>query len=775
LHPLDENFCCNGCESAYKIINSIGLGNYYKFRQINDETNKIKPEIDEILDLEEFSTQENDKSFSITMSVVGLHCAACVWLIENILKKQPQVLSARINLSKKCLVLKWCGCKSDINSIVLQIHKIGYKLFPFDEKILAEEEKKYNDDLLKCLAVAGFGAGNVMMFSIVLWFSNKGNIGVATRDFFHFFSSLIALPVIIYSARPFFSSAFKAIKSRSVNMDLAISIAIFLASFVSLIESFRSAFDVYFDSAVMLVFFLLIGRYLDFKARKKAFDIAKEFSLLFANHARLIQSDGKIKIISTKEIKEGLTLLVAPGDKIPADGIIIDGESEIDNSLITGESLPRKVFLNDEVFTGTINLHNSIKIKIVKKPSNSLLSDIIKITEIAESKKNKYVRIADKLARLYTPLVHTLALITFFLWCFYFKSGFEIALLNATAVLIITCPCALALAVPIIQTITISGLIKKGILVKSGSALEKISNIKTIIFDKTGSLTIGALKLVKIISLNKKISKIEENFFLKLASSVAQYSKHPISQSIFLSYDGEKFSLKVLENKGFGLTSSLDGKQIKLGKKDFCKIVGNLENRDGFVSCFMKFGEDEILFLFQDELKEDAPELISSLKLLGKKIILLSGDTKNAVENAAHKAGIDEFYFEQTPVLKLDFLEKIKAKNEKILMIGDGLNDAPALALADVSISFSKASHISQNIADIIIQKENLLPILELLNTSKHSILLTKQNLMLALVYNLIAVPFAVAGYITPLIAAIAMSSSSLLVLLNSLRNQKKV
>lgn len=775
---IDEQFCCLGCATAYKIINNLGFKNYYKLREINPLERKIKPELAEEIDISEFALKHDDGTYSVSLMVQGLHCAACVWLIESILKKQENVVKARINLVKKTLFLQWSGDVKDGNKLIHLIYEIGYKLLPFDEEILKTEEKKYNDSILRALAVAGFGVGNVMLFSFSLWFSNVIDMGSGTRNLLQFFSSLIALPVIIFSSRPFFSSAYRSIKSGYPNMDLAISIAIFLACVVSLLETFRGAAHVYFDSAVMLIFFLLIGRYLDLRARKKAFAIASEFALLSASFGR-VEENSKIKILPIKQLQQGMILIVAAGEKIAADGIVIEGESEIDTSLITGETLPKKICHGQEVFAGMINLASPLRVQITKSAQNSLLAEIIHLSEEAENKKNHYVRIADHLSKFYTPAVHLLAFLTFCLWCFYFKSGWEVALMNATAVLIITCPCALALAIPIVQTIAISNFIKKGILVKSGEALEKLREINIIIFDKTGSLTIGQPKLIDIylfIDGEKILLKNDQkNFYLKLAASLSNKSKHPISQAISQSYDGNLEELSAHEFPGLGLESNFQNKVLKLGQKNFCDIKNNFEFNENSVTAFMKFGEDELVFLFEDEIKEDAKIVVERLKKFNKKIILLSGDNEKIVGDVAKKLEISEFYFEQTPISKAQFLEKLRAENKKFIMVGDGLNDAPALALSDVSISFSKASDISQNIADIVIQGQKLMPIIDLINSSRKAISLMKENLLIALIYNLIAVPFAVAGYVIPLVAAIAMSSSSLLVLFNSLRmNSKK-
>ncbi len=779
-----KDFCCNGCKMAYGIINKLGFHSYYNLRQIDPKERKIKPEVEDKIDVSEFIHEENN-IYELSLMVQGLHCAACVWLIENILQKQKDVIFARINLSKKTLLLKWQNDRKLGNELVSLIADIGYKLLPFDAEILALEEKKYDDKILRCLAVAGFGAGNIMLFSVSLWFADALDMREATRNLFHFFSSLIALPVIIYSSRPFFTSAYKSVKARVPNMDLAIAIAIFLASVVSLFESFRSAKHVYFDSAVMLTFFLLIGRYLDLKARKKAFSITTEFTLLASSFGRILE-DGKIKVLATKDLREGMILLVAVGEKIAADGIIVDGISEIDFSLVSGESLPKRAAVGAEVYAGTINLSAPLKIRITKNSQNSLLSQIIALSSEVENKKNKYIRIADRLSKFYLPAVHILALLTFLYW---FGSGWENALMNATAVLIVTCPCALALAIPIVQTIVISNFIKRGVLIKSGEAVEKLCEVTNFVFDKTGSLTLGNVRLcgmeMSVASELRTLSRSNEEKYLKLAASLACKSSHPLSQAITKAYKGKLEELSVQEIQGQGLVSEFAGKVIKLGRKEFVmlrqaqhdkleEVMLRLSKHGGNqLSCYMSFGDEQIIFYFEDEIKSDAKAVIARLQDLKKNVILLSGDNEEIVKNVAHELGITEFYAKQTPIEKTKFLEKLKLQKKEFVMVGDGLNDAPSLALADVSISFSRASDISQNIADIVIQGEKLTPIIDLLIQTKKAISLMKENLIIALIYNLFAVPFAMIGFISPLFAAIAMSSSSLLVLFNSLRINK--
>ena len=768
-----EEFCCLGCDAAYKMINKIGFGSYYKLREIISSERKIKPEECDQIDIAEFASDEGENAYSVSLMVQGLHCAACVWLIESILKKQDNVIQARINLSKKTLFLKWKGSVENGDALIRIIQQIGYKLLPFDLEILNNADKKYNDTILRAMAVAGFGAGNVMLISLSLWFSDMLEMGAGTRGLLHFFSSLIALPVIIYSARPFFLSAFKSIKAGFPNMDLAISIAVSLACITSVIQTFRGAEHVYFDSAVMLIFFLLIGRYLDLRVRKKAFTIASEFSLLAASFGR-IEDGSKVKILPIKQLKQDMVLIVGIGEKIAADGEIIQGEGEVDTALITGETLPKNMCEGDKVYAGTINLSSPLRIRITSTSKDSLLSQIVALSEEAENNKNHFIRMSDALARFYIPVVHILAFLTFILWI---QFGWEIAMANATAVLIITCPCALALAIPIIQTIAISNFIKKGILVKSGEALERMPKVDMVVFDKTGSLTIGHSQLIDIFLLTsaggnegkQRLGGDSRKYYLKMAASLAKNSCHPIALALTRDCDVELENIVTNESKGLGLESQFQNKRVRLGRSSFCDIKNDSEKTE-LQHCYMKIGDDELLFTFQDEVKDDAKEVIQALNKMKKDVILLSGDSAHVVKKVAGEIGIKRFYSEQTPISKVEFLNGLKAQNKSFIMVGDGVNDAPALALSDVSLSFNNASDIAQNVADIVIQGKKLMPIVHLIQSSERAMSLMKQNLAIALMYNMIAVPYAISGNIVPLIAAIAMSSSSLLVLMNSLR-----
>ncbi len=756
----EEKFCCKGCGFAYQIINNLGLQNYYQSRLLNSQVKALKPEENQQIDISEFALPTDKNSFSINLMIEGLHCAACVWLIENVLKKQPSVTKARINMTSKRLYLEWSGDKNIGNDLVKLIFNLGYRLVPFDAEFLLASEKKYDGSMLKALAVAGFATGNVMLISVALWANNSLQMGVATRNLLYWVSALIALPAIVYSGRIFVISAFDSLKAKRMNMDVPIAVAIFLASIISIFEAINKGEHAYFDSVIMLIFFLLIGRYLDFSARRKAFSITGDLMMLSGISATIIL-DGKHKVIASKDLQKDMILSVAMGERIAADGLIIKGEGEIDTSVITGESLPKKYVIGNEVFAGMVNIGDALQVRITKAREETLLAKIVAMVEQIETGKNYYTKIADVVAKYYTPIVHLIALITFAIWCFVFGIGWHHALLNAAAVLIITCPCALALAVPVVQIVAAGRLLKQGILIKNSEALEKLNKVDTIVFDKTGTLTVGKPKLVAN-------DQIVGEKILQLSASMAAASKHILSQALVQNFKGEILNLEVKEIAGMGLIANYNGEEMRLGNTRHCQQTIEVKDDDSLSKIYFKYQNQITIFTFQDQLRSDAEAVIKQLK--NYNLILLSGDKKSVVEATTKQLGIKEYYFEKTPDQKLEILKKLKAANKNILMVGDGINDAPSLMLADVSISPSSASDISKNIADIIFQNEKLQPILEAIHTAKKSNQIIKQNLGFALFYNLIAVPFAMMGFVVPLFAALAMSSSSIVVVLNALR-----
>ena len=562
-------------------------------------------------------------------------------------------------------------------------------------------------------------------------------------------------------------------------MDVPISVAVILSTIMSLFEIINHGKHAYLDSGVMLLFFLLIGRYLEARAKGKARGAAHDLLQMMTGFATVLHDDGTSEIIPLSEIKEGMKLLIAAGEKIGADGEIISGVSEIDTSLITGETMPQKVEMHAKLFAGTMNISAPITMLVTKAGQRSLLAEIIRLMENAEQSQAKYVTLADKISGWYTPLVHILAAGTFLGWWLFMGAAWQVSLLYAATVLIITCPCALGLAVPVVQILASGKLMRSGILLKSGSALERLAEITAVVFDKTGTLTVGKPEI------SCQLSAVSGQD-LKLAASLAAHSKHPLSQAICRAYDGELLPLEVNEIAGSGLEAVYQGKMVRLGKQEFVipakagilsqEQDSHLRGNDNSLELWLAIeNAPPTRFTFADKLRVDAAEIVTNLHKSGIKTILLSGDRAEVVAKTAAEVGIDEAIPALSPLEKVDYLQKLKDKNEKILMVGDGLNDAPSLASAYISMSPASAMDITQNAADIVFQGDKLKPVLTAWNIAKFSQVLVKQNFALAILYNAIAIPMAIMGYVTPLIAAIAMSSSSLIVIANAMRlNLKK-
>lgn len=698
---------------------------------------------------------------SINLLVEGMHCPSCVAIIEGAMKKQAEVTSARLNLSTKRLRVSWSGAADLGDKWLAVINGMGYRAVPFDPKTSETAEKKEERLLFRTLAVAGFASGNLMLFSVPLWSSDVVEMGIATRTFFHWIQAAIAIPAIIYCGRPFYNSAWKALKEGHTNMDVPISVAVILATLMSLFETITHGRYSYFDSGVMLLFFLLIGRYLEARARGQARSAANDLLQMMTGTANIVGSDGRPETIQLSAIKQGMTLLVAAGEKIGADGNVIDGESDIDTSLITGETMPQNVKNGAAVFAGTINISAPIKIAVTKAHERSLIAEIVRLMETAEQAQARYVTLADRISSWYTPAVHALAAATFAGWMLFGGAVWQEALLYAATVLIITCPCALGLAVPVVQVLASGKLMRAGILLKSGSALERLALIDHAVFDKTGTLTLGKPMLVE-----------KENYSadnLKLAASLAVHSRHPLSRAVAASYDGDLIDIKVKEVSGYGLEAEYSGRKIRLGKRSWATELP--DDSDNALEMWLADGVNEpVRFIFADKLRDDAAEIIKTLHDAGIKTTLLSGDRIEVTKDIAAKVGIGSFEGGLTPVEKTDRIAILKAGGANVLMVGDGLNDAPSLASATISMSPTSAIDITQNAADIVFQGSRLQPVITGWDIAKFSQILVKENFALSIIYNIIAIPMAVMGMVTPLVAAIAMSSSSLLVIANAMR-----
>ncbi|MCA1974392.1 MAG: heavy metal translocating P-type ATPase metal-binding domain-containing protein, partial [Caenispirillum sp.] len=524
--PAGPEFCCRGCQAAFSLINGMGLDAYYRRRCIDPEVRPLKPEDEAVADFSAHVQEEDDGSRSLHLMVEGMHCAACVWLIETLLGRQPGVTHARVNMTTRRLTLRWDPAQAPADApaaLLAPVQQVGYRLVPFDPVALGREGQRADKELLRAMAVAGFAAGNVMLFSVSVWAGH--DMGWATRDFLHWLSALVAVPAVVYSGRPFFRSALTALRAKRTNMDVPISLGVLLATGMSLFQVATSQEHAYFDASISLLFFLLIGRYLDHRARGRARSAAEHLLALGSGSVTVLEADGTRRMVPPARVQPGMAVLVAAGERIGIDGTVADGTSDLDTSLITGETVPQTVRPGDKVFAGMVNLSGPLRLAVSAVGERTLLAEIVRMMEVAEQGRAKYVALADRVARAYAPVVHLAALLTFLGW--YFGAGvpWQQALLTCIAVLIITCPCALALAVPVVQVIASGRLLRGGVLVKTATALERLHACRTIVFDKTGTLTLGKPDL-----LTEGAGWTTAD--LDLAASLAAASRHPLARAV---------------------------------------------------------------------------------------------------------------------------------------------------------------------------------------------------------------------------------------------------
>jgi Cu2+-exporting ATPase len=696
------------------------------------------------------------------LMVEGVHCGGCVRRIEQALRADPAVEHARVNLTTRRLVVGWSGDAAIAERLVQAVSALGYRVVPYDPGQLIGAEAASERALLRAMAVAAFAAGNIMLLSVSVWAGQFQDMGPATRGLLHWFSALIALPAILYAGRPFFASALGALCSRRTNMDVPISVGVLLASGMSLFETVRGGPHVYFDSAIMLLFFLLVGRYLDRRARGRARSAAERLVTLGAGAVTVLEADGRRRAVPAVLVAPGMTVLVAAGERIGVDGTVLDGASALDTSLITGETLPTTVGVGDRVFAGTLNLDAPLRLEVSAVGEGTLLAEIVRLMELAEQRRARYVVLADRLAALYAPAVHGLALATFLGWTLLMGVPWQVALLNAVAVLIITCPCALGLAVPAVQVIASGRLLRSGVLLKSATALERLARIDTVVLDKTGTLTRGRPALSR--------SEPIDAAALRVAASLAGASRHPLARALASAPPDAPVARGVEETAGRGLRLATPAGEVRLGSRAWCGIEDAGAADGGAELWLTRPDGPPVRFAFEDPLRADAASVIEDLRARGLALELLSGDRAATVAALAAKLGITAWHAGCTPVEKTARLEALAAAGRRVLMVGDGLNDAPALAAAYVSASPSSAIDLSQTAADAVFQGDRLQPVVELLDVARGAERLIRQNLGLALGYNLIVVPLAVLGLVTPLVAALCMSGSSLLVVGNALR-----
>lgn len=696
------------------------------------------------------------KEVNIVLSLPSIHCAACISGVERILGATDGVKGARVNLTlRRAQVEATPDLTAD--DLVRVLEKAGYEAHELDTTALrTTDTDKAGRDLLMRLAVAGFAAMNIMLLSVAVWSGADG----PTRDMFHWISAAIALPTIAFSAQPFFKHAWTALRAGRLNMDVPISLAIALAVATSLWETSLSGEHAYFDAAITLTFFLLAGRYLDHRTRSAARSAAEELAALEVPRVSRITENGEEQI-AMSALAVGDLILVRPGGRMPVDGEITDGQSELDRSLLTGETRPIYAGPGSVVSAGEVNLTGPLTIRANAVGRDTSLHRMADLVAIAESGRSRYTSLADKAAKLYAPGVHILSALAFMGWYFY-TFDLRTALNIAAAVLIITCPCALGLAVPAVTTAASGRLFRKGLLIKDATALERMAQVDTVVFDKTGTLTAGTPEVTNLGDHSRRD--------LGITLALAEGSSHPLSQSLAKAIRDAGVQAEtvtqITEIPGHGTEALWKGQTVRLGRSSW---VGGGESQD--TAAWLRVGDTVAdPFRFADQIRDGAEALVARLQDDGFDVILMSGDTTPAVEAFAARLGIAKWIAEALPQDKAAKVADLTAGGKHVLMVGDGLNDTAALAGAHASISPATALDAARVASDVVLLGNSLEPISDALATSRIAITRIRQNFTIATWYNIIAVPLAVAGLCSPLIAALAMSSSSITVSLNALR-----
>jgi len=714
-------------------------------------------------DLDPYLRFEANGDRRLHLLVDGMHCAGCQNRIERRLESLPGVVEGRVNLTARRLALRWDPDAVDAGALVDAVEELGFRLVPYDPAKLGDAFDREQKRLLRAMAVAGFAAANIMLLSVSVWAGLAQDMQPATRSLMHWISALIALPAVAYAGMPFFESAADALRARALNMDVPISLAVLLATGMSVAETMRGAEHAYFDSAVALLFFLLIGRFLEQRVRGRARSAAAQLLALDATAVTVEDTQGHRRVLQPAAVEPGMRVLVAAGARVPVDGRVIDGVSDVDASLITGESVPETARPGSDVFAGTMNLTASLALAARAAGENTLLAEIGRLLEAAEQRRARYVALAARIVRYYAPTVHILAAATFLGWLLLGGVGWQAALLTAVAVLIITCPCALALAVPVVQVVAGNRLFRQGVLVKSPTALERLARVDAVVFDKTGTLTEGRPELAP--------GRDWTDADLAVAAGLAAASNHPLARAVAAAAPDARRADGVEEAPGQGLRLPVADGEIRLGKASWCGVAREDAGAPAELELWLsRPGHAPVRFGLRDRLRADAAAVIGRLRARGVDVEILSGDRAPAVAAAAGAAGVDRWRAEQSPAEKIARLEELAREGKRVCMVGDGLNDAPALAAAFVSMSPASAADISQTAADLVFQGARLAPMLEALTVARRADRLVRQNFGLAFLYNAVMVPVAMAGLVTPLIAALAMSSSSLVVIVNALR-----
>ncbi len=816
LHSIQDNqqtfhFCCMGCASAWQIIQASGLGAYYDRREFDETAVANKPD-----DFQDFSRFDRPSIYQtyvrnhesglaeIHLMVEGIHCAACVWLIEKYIVQQSGVKEVSLNFGTRRARVLWNPEEIQLSGLLHKFQEIGYAALPYDASLVEAQRRRSLRNMLMRLAVAGFCAGNVMMMSISLYAGYFSGMAAEYKLLFESINGLLTLPAMLYSALPFWQGARNALKVRQPNMDLLIALGVGITFCYSVIMLFTRQGEPYFDSCVMLIFFLLIGRTLEHLTQSQVANITERLSGLTPRFAVKLEPDGQETLVSLNEVEIGNQLRVRPGDTIPVDGQVSSGIGEVDEASLTGESHWRSVQTGDTVWAGSLNQTGSFVLEAQAIGADSVLSRIVAMVENATQRKTKLQRMADQVAAWFVWVVLALTLGTWLWWMWgTVPPDGKTAWMIAVSVVIIACPCALGLATPTAILAATGRAVKQGWLIKGGEVLEQAHHITDIVFDKTGTLTYGQMQVVAVESYEAIEDEVPSLFpdWLIAAFHLERCANHPIADALRHYVESQQWPLGVGEvtsvtiHPGKGISGVWQGKEIAVGNIRLLEALGIADQLDsasfylpmptGLQNHLQEFANEDLFTLdvhvsinghlrgslhLQDQVKPDVAEVIDRLHQYGLQTHILSGDHPQRVSALADRVGIQEAHGHLLPDQKLTYLQRLQNQGHRVMMVGDGLNDAPALTQADLGVAVENATDLSLETSDIVLIRATLTPLPDLFQLSSRTVRVIRQNLALSLSYNAVTLPLAIMGWVNPLFAAIVMALSSVVVTLNALR-----
>ena len=769
-------FCCHGCLGVYELIHRESLDTFYNSRCGWTPGPPEKAKVEPAAFRESIRTAGTISSLDMTLS--GIRCASCVWLVEKFLVKMNGVHSARVNYAIHRLSIEWDESKIALRKILEGIRSIGYVPHPYHKIAFNEAMRQEKNDLLLRFGTAAFFSMQLMLFVTALYAGFFQGIEEEYRQAFQIISWVLATPVLFYSGYPFLKNAVRSMLNRALNMDVLIALGSFSAYAYSVVMIFRGG-EVYFDTSAMIVSFILLGRFLEAGSRLKAGDALTSLIAMQPKEARLVMMDGQTGMVPLDEIHQGDTIEVLAGEKIPLDGSVLEGGAEVDESMLTGESTPSFKSKGEEVFAGTISLNGRLSVRVSVTEDDTVLSKIIQTVEDAQSRKAPVQAVADRVAGYFVPVVVLFAVSAFLYWKLT-TADTAVALMNAVSVLVVACPCALGLATPLAILLGTSTAAKKGIVVKGGDIFESISRTNRVVLDKTGTITSGNPSVTDV------VSKMKREELLHFAASLERYSEHPSGKAIVEAYKADVFDVESFTVvPGKGVVGTVNGKSGLAGNRVFMlerDVSLSHESEEAFTT-LTREGKTVVFIAIDgtlagiigliDDVRDDAVVLVEALRKNKVHVSMLTGDALNVARYVSAQCGIEDIKAGLNPVEKALEVQSMRLKGDTVMMVGDGINDAPALIEADTGVTLGHASDIALESAGAVIIKDNLDLIATLIVGSRRCFAIIRQNLFWAFSYNLVALPLAIGGYLHPIMSAFLMAVSSLVVVVNALRLRK--